>query len=111
MARKITIEIIVLLFIILWVYTGLSKLLDYEVTKFQLGRSPYVEHMAGFVALAVPLSELLIAAALLIPRFRLAGLYASFGLMLLFTGYIYVMLNYSYYIPCSCGGVLSGMDR
>jgi len=108
--RKATIEIIALLFVILWIYAGLAKLLDYETTKYQLGRSPYLEHMAGFVAWAVPVSELLVAAALLFPKTRLAGFYASFALMLMFTGYIYVILNHSYYIPCSCGGVLSGMD-
>jgi hypothetical protein len=30
--------------------------------------------------------------------------------MLLFTGYIFIMLKYSSYLPCSCGGVLSNMS-
>lgn len=108
--RKTIIEVISLLLVILWVYAGLSKLLDYETTRFQLGRSPFLEHYAGFVAWAVPTSEIVIALGLLITRTRLASLYASFALMLMFTGYIYLILNHSYYIPCSCGGVLSGMD-
>jgi len=107
--RNVTVEIITFLFIILWIYAGLSKLLDYETTKYQLGRSPYLENMAGFVAWTVPAGELLIALMLLIPRTKLIGLYASFGIMLLFTGYIYIILNHAYYIPCSCGGILSGM--
>lgn len=108
--RKTIIEVISLLLVILWVYAGLSKLLDYETTRFQLGRSPFLEHYAGIVAWAVPTSEIVIALGLLITRTRLASLYASFALMLMFTGYIYLILNHSYYIPCSCGGVLSGMD-
>lgn len=108
--KKTIIEVISLLLVILWVYAGLSKLLDYETSRFQLGRSPFLEHFAGIVAWAIPVSEILVAIGLLIPRTRLASLYASFALMLMFTGYIYLILNHSYYIPCSCGGVLSGMD-
>ena len=29
--------------------------------------------------------------------------------MTMFTAYIWAMLHYSYYVPCSCGGVLSKM--
>jgi hypothetical protein len=48
----------------------------------------------------------LISLMLVIKRTRLFGLYASFFLMSLFTAYLTIMLNFSYYIPCSCGGVL-----
>src|SRR5690606_21323683 len=98
------------LLILLFVYAGISKLLDYDTFKFQLGRSPYVTNMAGFVAWALPAGEIIIAVLLIFQRTRLLGLYASFSLMLLFTGYIYTMLNFSHYIPCSCGGVLSEMS-
>jgi hypothetical protein len=38
------------------------------------------------------------------------GLYASFFLMSLFTAYLMIMLNVSYYVPCSCGGVLEKLS-
>jgi hypothetical protein len=110
MLRKITVEIITLLFIILWVYAGLSKLIDYSSFRFQLGRSPYIELFASIIAIGLPMIEILIAFALLFSSTRLIGLYASFFLMALFTGYIYMMLHYSYFISCSCGGILSKMD-
>lgn len=108
--KTLIIEFISILFVILWIYAGLSKLLDYETSRFQLGRSPFLQNIAGFVAWAIPTVEIIIAIGLLTPRTRLVSLYASFGLMLMFSGYIYLILNHSYYIPCSCGGVLSGMD-
>jgi hypothetical protein len=51
-----------------------------------------------------------ISLLLVIKRTRLIGLYASFFLMSLFTAYLIIMLNVSYYIPCSCGGVLENLS-
>lgn len=34
------------------------------------------------------------------------GLFAAFSIMVMFTAYIYIILNYSSFIPCSCGGIL-----
>ena len=109
--KKTTIvEIICSLLVILFIYTGLNKIIDYGTFKFQLGRSPFVQNMSGFIAATLPTGELLIALALIIKRTRMLGLYASFFIMALFTGYIYTMLHYSYYVPCSCGGVLAAMS-
>jgi len=84
--------------------------MDYTSFKFTLGRSPFIQHMNGFIAATLPAGELLIALALVIRRTRLIGLYASFFLMILFTGYIWIMLHYSYDLPCSCGGVLAALS-
>jgi uncharacterized membrane protein YphA (DoxX/SURF4 family) len=104
---KISLEIILILLVILWIYTGLTKMINYADTRFQMGRSPFIKPMAGFVAATLPAFEIIVAGLLVFKRTRLLGLYASFFLMLLFTGYIYAMLHYSYYVPCSCGGVLA----
>jgi len=103
-------EIICALFVILFIYTGLNKLLDYDGFKFQLGRSPYLQNFGRPVALLLPPGELLVALTLIVKRTRLAGFYASFFLMSLFTGYVAVMLSLSYYLPCSCGGILQALS-
>lgn len=108
--RKLTVEIIVALLVLLWAYAAISKLLDYKTFAFQLGKSPYVTGIADFIAWALPVGELITVILLLNKKTRLIALYGSFFLMLLFTGYIYIMLHYSYYIPCSCGGILSKMS-
>lgn len=84
--------------------------MDYNSFRFTLGRSPFIQHMNGFIAAALPAGELLIALALVIRRTRLIGLYASYFLLFLFTGYIWIMLHYSYDLPCSCGGVLAALS-
>lgn len=110
MTRKIALETISILFIILWVYAGLSKLMDFSHFKMQLGQSPYIENYASVIVWVLPLGELTLACLLISKKTRLIGLYLSFLLMLLFTGYIYAMLNFSYYKSCSCGGILSRMS-
>lgn len=111
LTKKTTIvEIISSLLIILFIYTGLNKMMDYNNFKVQMGRSPFIQNMAGFISLTLPAGELLLAATLIFKRTRLIGLYASFFLMALFTGYIWIMLHYAYDLPCSCGGVLAALS-
>lgn len=101
---------VVCLLIVLWVYAAASKLLDYAHFRAQLGRSPLISGNQGTAAVLVPLTELVIAGLLAPPRTRFAGLYAAYGLLCLFTAYLLAILNYSYYIPCSCGGILNGLS-
>lgn len=104
--QKFVLELIVFLCVLLFVYAAVSKLMVYEYTTAQLKLAPLTANIAGFVAWAVPVAELLIAAMLCHPRWRLIGLYAFLGLMALFTVYIVQTLFFSDRLPCSCGGVL-----
>jgi len=110
MKKSTIVEIISSLLVFLFVYAALSKLLDFDKFKYQLGQSPFITHISRFVVWAIPLGEIAVSIALVIKRTRTAGLYLSFFLMLLFTGYIFIMLRYSSYLPCSCGGILSAMS-
>jgi uncharacterized membrane protein YphA (DoxX/SURF4 family) len=107
---NVAIVIICTLIIALFVYASTAKLLDYYNFRFGLSESPFIAPFANILAWAVPASELIIAGMLVIPALRLAGLYASFLLMLLFTVYIAVMLLSGSDIPCSCGGILEDMS-
>lgn len=104
--KKILLEIICGLYILLFTYAAVSKLLDYQQFNVQLGQSPVLAAYADIIAWAVPFGEIVISLMLFVTRFRLIGLFASFFLMVMFTAYIIVILNFSDYVPCSCGGVL-----
>lgn len=106
MKRGIVIDVICFLFILLFMYAGLSKLLDYKQFVLQLGQSPMLTDVAVWVAWIIPLTEILISVLLVITKFRLAGLYAAFALMVVFTGYIILILHSGVHVPCSCGGIL-----
>ena len=110
MKKNTIVEIISCLLLFLFVYAALSKLLDYDKFKYQLSQSPFITHISWLVIWAIPLGEIAISILLVIKRTRVTGLYLSYFLMLLFTGYIFIMLRYSSYLPCSCGGVLSNMS-
>ncbi len=107
--QSILIEIISTLLILLFVYAAVSKLLDYQKFQVQLGQSPLLTAFAGWVAWIIPTIEVVISVLLAIRRSRLAGLYASFSLMVMFTAYIIAITRFSDYIPCSCGGILQKM--
>jgi len=98
------------LYILLFVYAGISKLLDYENFTVQLAQSPLLSAYAGVIAPSVICLEFLLVALLIFRRIRLAGLYGSFFLMIAFTIYIYLILNYSDFVPCSCGGLIEKMN-
>lgn len=96
--------------VLLFLYAAASKILDYENFRVQLAQSPLLSAFAGYVAWGVPAFEILISVMLMSEKWRAIGLYLAFGLMVMFTAYIYIILNYSAFVPCSCGGVLEKMS-
>lgn len=107
---EVVADIISAICISLFLYAALSKLADYDKFRVQLGQSALLTPIAGFVAWFIPLAEIILAAALSFPRSRLLGLYGSFTLMVIFTAYIVAILNFSEYVPCSCGGILEKLS-
>lgn len=97
------------LFILLFLYAAANKLLDFQKFKVQLGQSPLLTDYATVIAWLVPSVEIIICILLYFKRTQLIGLYASFSLMLMFTIYITIILNFAERIPCSCGGILDQM--
>src|SRR5258706_14807585 len=103
--HKLT-EIIASLFILLFIYTAISKLADQTTFRLALNMSPVIAAYAGLLAWALPAVEIIIASLLFIPAARIYGLYASFIIMIIFTVYIGIMVFFDPTLPCSCGGVL-----
>lgn len=108
--RTTIIETITIFNIILFLYTGIAKIMDYSVFKEQLADSPILAWAAKPVALLLPWLEFAIVLMLIIPRWRLKGLYASFALMIMFTAYIIVLFSISMEMPCSCGGIMEELS-
>ena len=103
---SIIVEVISYFFILLFIYAGFSKVLDFENFQVQIAQSPILSAYAGLISYSVIIVEIIIVLCLVFPRTRLIGLYSSTALMSAFTVYIYLILNYSDFIPCSCGGIL-----
>jgi hypothetical protein len=90
----------------LFTYAAISKIIDFENFRIQLGQSPLLSSFAALIVWTIPAIELLISVLLFFKNQRLKALLAAYSLMVMFTTYIYIILNYSSYIPCSCGGIL-----
>jgi hypothetical protein len=104
--KSIIIETVCLLYVVLFVYAAVSKFLDFQNFQVQLGQSPLLTIFADVLGFTVPSIEIVIAIFLMIPKYRVYAIYAGCFLMFLFTVYIVMILNFTSYVPCSCGGVL-----
>ena len=107
MKRKIIIEIISSLLILLFLYASVSKWLAFKVFIGEMNNQPFPNWMTPFLVWSIPIIEVIIAIGLIFERTRIPALYASLVLMSAFTIYTVVILLHAFkYIPCSCGGVI-----
>jgi hypothetical protein len=117
MKRTLLLDIISCLFIILFLYTGVWKLLDQDTFRAALKKLPVIMHYEAAIAIFIPMLEVLIAVSLLgamlkdNKALRKWGLTGSFVLMTLFTLYVgYMLAKYTNRLPCSCGGMMRQMN-
>lgn len=110
MYLKVARDIVSFLLILLFSYAAVSKLLQYTTFTFQLRQSPFLSDYADIIVWLLPFSELLAVLLLLLKPTKILGMYFSFGLMFAFTIYIYAVLHFSPFVPCTCGGLLSQMS-
>ena len=94
----------------LFIYAATSKIIDFENFQVQLGQSPMLSAFAKYISYAVPIFEVGFSLLLINSRSRMIGLICSYVLMIMFTAYIYIILNYSSFVPCSCGGLLEELS-
>lgn len=98
------------LFILLFVYTAVSKLLEFNDFRTQLGQSPVFAAIAEPVSYGVIIAELLISVLLATEKTRRVGLLLAFTMMIMFTAYIFIILNFATFVPCSCGGFIESLN-
>lgn len=109
MKRRVIPEVISAIFIFLFVYTAFSKVFTFHLFTQTLKETPLIGGMAVYIAISLPIIELLVSLLLIIPRTRRLGLYSAFALMLGFTIYIGYMIAFTPHRPCTCGGVIEKM--
>ena len=108
--KSLQTEIISLLFVVLFLYTGISKLLDFPIFKEQLNDSPILHLFANVVVWGLPVTEFVVSILLFLPSFRYVGLWASLVLLSAFTLYVLTVLFYDKTLPCSCGGIIGSLS-
>src|SRR5690349_3293684 len=93
--KSVLLEIFCLLFVILFLYAGASKLFEYPIFIEQLAQSPLFKPIAPALAIALPVLEIIIAIMIFTDRFRYIGIYIFTILMVLFTLYISILLLFT----------------
>lgn len=107
MKRSAILEIICSLIILLFLYTSVSKIMDFSGFIHDMHNQPFPEVVKPLLVYTIPPIEIGIALALLFERTKRIGLWASLILMSLFTLYtLTVLLHFFDRVPCSCGGVI-----
>ncbi len=110
MKKRLIIEIIAILFVVLFLYTAISKISDYTIFKENLQTSEIIGPLAFLIAPLLLFIEALIPIFLLVPRWRLKGLYFSTVIMSLFTTYLILNNLSTESFPCSCGGIIGNLS-
>ncbi len=106
--REYIVEISAFLLCLLFAYTAISKVYNWQGTKGGLYNQVFSNWIADILLYGLPPVELSTAILLLYQKTRIAGLWLSILLMTAFTLYVgLVMTGIFGRIPCSCGGVLN----
>ncbi|WP_316800212.1 MauE/DoxX family redox-associated membrane protein [Pedobacter frigidisoli] len=90
----------------LFAYTAYEKIMDHERFINGIAKVEIIGRFSLFISLAVPITELVIAVLILIPKTARIGLWSFLVLMIIFTVYILIALIWASKLPCHCGGVI-----
>lgn len=99
-----------LFLVLLFVYTGVSKLVAHYVFLEQLLALSIPGQAAKMLAYLLPTAELVTALMLVCRAAEKLGWWFSACLMSVFSAYVPGMLSLASKLPCSCGGIISAMS-
>ena len=106
--RAIFINAVCFLFITMFVYAAVSKWLIFNVFISQIDKQPFDNKYTPLLVWAIPISEVTVSLLMVFDRTRLLGLRIGTAMMILFTGYIIlIMMHFFGKVPCACGGAIT----
>lgn len=109
--KKIVIEVIAALLVLLFLYAGISRFLTFKVFVDEINNQPFPNWLTPYLAVGIPTMEILIAVALLFERTRKAGFYGSVFLLSVLSIYgALVWFGAFAYVPCSCAGMVKHLN-
>src|SRR5262245_12002013 len=108
--RANTSEITSALFVLLFLYTSISKFKDLNGFASAISHSTLIGRVSHLLAWMIPSMEAVTVLLLFTPYTRYIGLIVSTILMALFTGYILSIFFFEPTLPCTCGGVIKNLS-
>lgn len=111
MSKSILEEFLTALLILLFVYAGISKLLDMQGFRAGMLVQPFPVWLNKMLAATLPVAEVLIATALIFEHSRKIALWFYLLLMGCFTIYTgLITLGFFAHRPCGCGGIINSLN-
>lgn len=105
--KKIIVDGLSILFIVLFIYAAVNKLQQLETFQIQLEQFPFISEYTQWIVWVVPILLIIVSILFLFERMKWIAFYSSFLMMLFFTLYIIAVLNFAESIPCSCAGIFN----
>ena len=110
-SRKVILEVICSLLMLLFLYASVTKLLDLQTFRHDMLNQPFPKWFAHILVWWVPTLEIALTIGLVIEGTRRYALWGSLILMFLFTLYTSLALAHAFrYVPCSCGGIIKRLN-
>lgn len=100
------VQIVAAIFIFLFFYTAISKIIDLGLFKAQMQITFHYKIFVYVIIWLLPLVEIIVAFMLLIPSYRTRGFLVSTIMMIIFIIYIACLMMFWTHLPCSCGGII-----
>jgi c-di-AMP phosphodiesterase-like protein len=94
----------------LWTYVVQKKILRFGEFKSVLYKSALIEtYQVDFISIVLPIIEIIMVILILSKR-DIIGYYISLLLLFIYTGYLVVLNDFSFYEGCSCGGIFYSLS-
>jgi uncharacterized membrane protein YphA (DoxX/SURF4 family) len=98
------------LLILLWIYTGLDKIIRFEESRRAFHNQTFPSELAEVLAYVIPVAELLLTLLLLFSVTRWWGYLGSILLLSVFTTYVGLIWVGAFpRVPCNCAGLIDSM--
>lgn len=98
------------LLILVWIYTGLEKLIRFEQSRKAFHNQTFPAELAEILSYSVPIAELLLALLLLFSITRWWGYLGSILLLTVFLTYVGLIWVGAFpRVPCNCAGIIENL--
>ncbi|MCH7411858.1 hypothetical protein MM213_00045 [Belliella sp. R4-6] len=98
---------IISVLVLVWVYTGIGKLTDFNSFRGAILNQPFPNDIGEYVSILIPIIEVVLAILLINTRTRVIGLVGSIALLSAFSTYVGLVWVGSFErVPCGCAGII-----
>jgi len=108
--KNILSEIIVFILILIWAYTFVAKVFDFETFQRQIKGAYMLSAGGNLLPYLLQIVHFGIILLLINKSWRRMGLITSILVLILYTGYLVYVLKFAPSIPCSCIAMFNWMN-